>query len=149
MHSHTHRPVPVSKVMSSPVHTAAPDRALREIWRVLVDLRCHHMPIVENGRPIGILSTRDLVRVAHKHGARRLSAGLYGGEITVYSASGYGTWSNPDIAGNIERHWDLRRSDFLRRAHRGATRLYADALRAELDRSAARQPSPAPSTSSG
>ena len=61
-------------------------------------------------------------------------AGLYGGEITVYSASGYGTWSNPDIAGNIERMWDLRRSDFMRRAQGGAKRLYVNALRAELDR---------------
>ncbi|MBZ9741925.1 MULTISPECIES: ATP-grasp fold amidoligase family protein [unclassified Mesorhizobium] len=55
---------------------------------------------------------------------------LYAGEITVYSAAGYGTWTNPAIAMEIERLWRLDQSAFLRRKHKGAVRLYADALRA-------------------
>jgi hypothetical protein len=55
---------------------------------------------------------------------------LYAGEITVYSAAGYGTWTNPAIAAEIERCWRLDQSAFLRRRHRGVVRLYADALRA-------------------
>ena len=56
---------------------------------------------------------------------------LYAGEVSVYSAAGYGTWTNPAIAAGIERHWRLDRSDYLRRQHRGFfARLYADALRA-------------------
>ena len=47
---------------------------------MLTDERCHHIPIVDEGRPVGMISTRDLVRVAHKHGAEKLSAGLYGNE---------------------------------------------------------------------
>lgn len=55
---------------------------------------------------------------------------LYAGEITAYSAAGYGTWTNPAIAAEIERLWRLDQSAFLRRQHNGMTRLYADALRA-------------------
>lgn len=55
---------------------------------------------------------------------------LYVGEITVYSAAGYGTWTNPAIAAEIERLWRLEQSAFLRRPHRGAVHLYAEALRA-------------------
>lgn len=54
--------------------------------------------------------------------------GLYAGEITVYSAAGYGTWTNPAIMATIERNWRLDRSDFLRKRHRGIAGLYANAL---------------------
>lgn len=74
------RTVPVADVMTSRVRTARPDQNLHEIWEILVEERCHHIPIVEDGRPVGMLSTRDLVRVARKHGAKKLSAGLYGDE---------------------------------------------------------------------
>jgi CBS domain-containing protein len=76
----TSRPVPVSDVMTSRVRTAEPDRGLQEIWQMLVDERCHHIPIVVDDKPVGMISTRDLVRIARKHGARKLSEGLYGGE---------------------------------------------------------------------
>ncbi|WP_051370657.1 ATP-grasp fold amidoligase family protein [Mesorhizobium loti] len=55
---------------------------------------------------------------------------LYGGEIVVYPGAGYGTTTNPAFAGEIERLWRLDQSAFLRGRHKGAVRLYADALRA-------------------
>ncbi len=55
---------------------------------------------------------------------------LYAGEIVVYPGAGYGTCTNPAFAGEIERLWRLDQSAFLRRRHKGAMRLYADALRA-------------------
>lgn len=55
---------------------------------------------------------------------------LYAGEIVVYPGAGYGTTTNPAFAGEIERLWRLDQSAFLRRPHKGAVRLYADALRA-------------------
>lgn len=55
-------------------------------------------------------------------------SGLYGGESTVYPTSGYGTWSNPVIAENFERLWDIRQSRYLRKRHRGPSRIYAQAL---------------------
>jgi CBS domain-containing protein len=74
------RRVPVSDVMTSHVHTALASQQLQDIWKILVEERCHHVPIVEDDRPIGMVSSRDLVRVARKHGAQKISAGLYGGE---------------------------------------------------------------------
>jgi hypothetical protein len=60
---------------------------------------------------------------------------LHVGEITVYSASGYGTWSNPSIAVNASRLWDLRRSHFLAHKPTGLYGIYATALQAKLDAS--------------
>jgi CBS domain-containing protein len=74
------RTVPVSDVMTSHVRTADPDSSVQKIWQLLREERCHHVPIVENDRPVGIVSTWDLVRVARRHGARKLSEGLSGGE---------------------------------------------------------------------
>lgn len=73
-------PVLVSEIMTSRVRTAEPSRPLPEIWQLLVDERCHHIPIVKDGRPVGMISTRDLMRVARKHGAPKVSEGLYGNE---------------------------------------------------------------------
>lgn len=76
----SHRAVPVSDVMTSHVRVAEPSQPLHEIWQMLTEERCHHIPVLENDRPVGMISTRDLVRVARKHGAQKLSAGLYGNE---------------------------------------------------------------------
>ncbi|MFA6153081.1 ATP-grasp fold amidoligase family protein [Mesorhizobium sp.] len=58
--------------------------------------------------------------------------GLYGGEIAVYTAAGYATWTNPAITKEIERCWQLGQSAFVRRQHRGVAHLYAEALRASI-----------------
>jgi len=73
-------PVRVAEIMTSRVRTAEPGKRLSEIWQMLVDERCHHIPIVDDGRPVGMVSTRDLIRVARKHGAQKISEGLYGQE---------------------------------------------------------------------
>lgn len=56
--------------------------------------------------------------------------GLHAGEICIYSAAGYGTWTNPVIASRLECLWHLENSAYLRREHSGPGRLYANALRA-------------------
>lgn len=75
--------VTIREVMTSHVRTARPDHSLQEVWRMLSDERCHHLPIVENGRPVGMISTRDLVRVARRNGSTKLAAGLYGSETAA------------------------------------------------------------------
>lgn len=72
--------VTIRDVMTSHVRSARPDQSLQEIWRMLTDEHCHHIPIVDGSRPVGMISTRDLVRVARKHGAEKLSAGHYASE---------------------------------------------------------------------
>ncbi|MDX8443504.1 ATP-grasp fold amidoligase family protein [Mesorhizobium australafricanum] len=66
--------------------------------------------------------------------------GLYAGEICIYSAAGYGTWSNPVIAERLERLWRLEESAYLRRRHRGVSHLYAEALHARCAARAAKDP---------
>lgn len=77
------RSVTIREVMTSHVRTARPDQSLLEVWQMLTDERCHHIPVVDAGRPVGMISTRDLVRVARRHGAEKLSAGLYGHETAA------------------------------------------------------------------
>lgn len=74
------RAVSVAEVMTSRVRTAEPAASVHDLWQLLREEHCHHVPIVEGGRPVGIVSTRDLVRVARRHGAAKLSEGLDGGE---------------------------------------------------------------------
>jgi acetoin utilization protein AcuB len=78
--SSSDRPTPVSEVMTSSVHTAVPEQKLGEIWQILVEERCHHIPVVEDGRPVGMISTRDLIHVARDHGSRKLSDAIYGNQ---------------------------------------------------------------------
>lgn len=72
--------VTIREVMTSHVRTAGPDQSLHEVWRILSDERCHHLPVVEGSRPVGMISTRDLVRVARRNGSAKLADGLYGSE---------------------------------------------------------------------
>jgi CBS domain-containing protein len=65
--------VPVSQVMTSDVRTATPQTTLAEIGEILVETRCHHVPIVDAGQVVGIVSSRDLVDAARARGARSLS----------------------------------------------------------------------------
>ena len=54
----------VGEVMTSRVHTGSPDQSLESISRLLVKERCHHLPIVEGGQPVGMISASDLLRLA-------------------------------------------------------------------------------------
>jgi hypothetical protein len=61
---------------------------------------------------------------------------LYFGEYTLYPSAGLlDVGLDPALIQRAEALWDLLSSDFLRKPHRGLARLYADALRAAIDRS--------------
>jgi len=62
----------VAEIMTRRVRTATPDQGIDEIGQMFSDARCHHVPIVEGDRPVGIVSARDLVRVARRQGADRI-----------------------------------------------------------------------------
>ncbi len=67
----------IRDVMTSAVRTAGAGDALQSIWQLLVDEKCHHVPIVEKMRPIGIVSTRDLMRLSQENGGEKVSSGVY------------------------------------------------------------------------
>ena len=79
--------VRVADLMTRSVQTAAPGMEVQEIWRILVRERCHHIPVVLSRKPIGIISTSDLVRVARQHGATKLTDGHYGEETAASTMS--------------------------------------------------------------
>jgi len=69
------RPLPVSKLMTTEVRTASPDDALSDIYLMLLEEGCHHVPIVDGQKTVGMISSRDLVDAARERGAERLTPG--------------------------------------------------------------------------
>jgi CBS domain-containing protein len=53
---------PVWQIMSSPVHTVSPDQSLDDCMRLMTERRVRHLPVVERGKVVGVLSIGDLVK---------------------------------------------------------------------------------------
>ncbi len=53
---------PVRDIMSAAVYTVAPDQTIEDCMQLMTDKRIRHLPVIENGRMIGILSIGDLVK---------------------------------------------------------------------------------------
>ena len=70
----------IGDLMTSQVQTIAPDEALHRVLGGFREGGFHHLPVVDAGRLVGIVSARDLVRLAGERGAARLDdAVLRGG----------------------------------------------------------------------
>lgn len=50
----------ISKFMTTMPHTIGPDQTLAKADKLMSDLRIRHLPVLEAGKLIGILSERDL-----------------------------------------------------------------------------------------
>jgi CBS domain-containing protein len=53
---------PVWQIMSSPVVTVTPDDDVRQCMQLMTDKRIRHLPVVADGRMVGMISIGDLVR---------------------------------------------------------------------------------------
>ncbi len=53
---------PVWQIMSSPAVTVTPEQSVKECMQVVTDRRIRHLPVVEEGRMVGVISIGDLVR---------------------------------------------------------------------------------------
>ena len=53
---------PVRDIMSSPVLTVSPDTSVQQCMQLVTDQRVRHLPVVEAGRVIGMVSIGDLVK---------------------------------------------------------------------------------------
>ena len=53
---------PVSQIMSSPVTTVTPDESVHRCMEIMTEKRIRHLPVVERGRMVGIISIGDLVK---------------------------------------------------------------------------------------
>ena len=52
----------VSEVMSSPVATVDPDRTADECLRLMTEKRIRHLPVMDQGQLVGVVSIGDLVK---------------------------------------------------------------------------------------
>ena len=53
---------PVSTVMTAQVHTCPPGASVHDLARTMTDHRVRHVPVVEDGTLIGIVSIGDVVK---------------------------------------------------------------------------------------
>ena len=53
--------IPVANVMTSDVITTSPDTLIADAARLMIERKISGLPVVENGRLVGILTTSDLL----------------------------------------------------------------------------------------
>ena len=53
---------PVKDIMTTPVLTVSPDTSVEQCMQLVTDKRVRHLPVVEAGRVIGMVSIGDLVK---------------------------------------------------------------------------------------
>jgi CBS domain-containing protein len=53
---------PVWQIMSSPVTTVTSDEAVHRCMEIMTEQRIRHLPVVEKGKLLGIISIGDLVK---------------------------------------------------------------------------------------
>jgi CBS domain-containing protein len=56
----------VAEIMSSPLVVVTPDTSIDECMAVMTDRRIRHLPVVETGRVVGLVSIGDLVKFKSK-----------------------------------------------------------------------------------
>ncbi len=56
---------PVTAVMTPDPIVAAADSSALELLMAMTERKVHHLPVVEGGYPIGVISTTDLMRLEH------------------------------------------------------------------------------------
>lgn len=69
---------PITKVMTSEVLTIVPSTTIQQVLDLFTEKRCRHLPVVENGRLLGVISIGDVSRwVANQHRAEAESLRQY------------------------------------------------------------------------
>ena len=53
---------PVWQIMSSPVTTVSPEEEVQRCMEIMTEQRIRHLPVIERGKMIGIISIGDLVK---------------------------------------------------------------------------------------
>ena len=68
----------ITKAMSANVLTIAPEVTVQEVMDIFADKRCRHLPVIEHGKLVGLISIGDVSRwVANVHRAEAESLRQY------------------------------------------------------------------------
>ena len=62
----TDRETPVREIMSSPLIVASPQTTVDECMALMTDRRIRHVPVVDEGSVVGVVSIGDLVKFKSK-----------------------------------------------------------------------------------
>jgi CBS domain-containing protein len=62
----TDRETPVREITSSPLIVASPETTVDECMALMTDRRIRHVPVVEEGNVVGVVSIGDLVKFKSK-----------------------------------------------------------------------------------
>lgn len=69
---------PVTKVMTGDVLTIGPETTVQQVMEVFAERRCRHLPVMNEGRVLGLISIGDVSRwVASMHRAEAESLRQY------------------------------------------------------------------------
>jgi len=63
----TDKETAVREIMSSPLVVVAPDTSVDECMALMTGRRIRHLPVVDSGQVVGIVSIGDLVKFKSKH----------------------------------------------------------------------------------
>ena len=76
----------VSDIMSTPVISVTPQSTVHECMEVVTANRIRHLPVVDNGKVVGIVSIGDLVRrivATHEETIHHLHEYIVGSQVTT------------------------------------------------------------------
>lgn len=76
---------PISKVMTAGIITVTPTATVQEVMDLFAEKRCRHLPVLDEGRLVGLISIGDVSRwVASMHRAEAESLRQYiGGGLSA------------------------------------------------------------------
>lgn len=76
------RTTPVAQVMTTDVNTVPPEATIEEVMTLFAEKHCRHLPVVEAGRLLGLISIGDISRwvaAAHHAECEQLKQYIAGG----------------------------------------------------------------------